>query len=523
MLAHHQIHSDRRGVRAVGHRGRHPGRAGRGGDHSAGTAAGHQPVLDHPDGDLRDVEHLPPDDPGRRTLGPQLRPAAGAGARIVHHHLIRRADLPQRAALPPRLPAGLAARPAAQRLGRRLVQPVARRRLGGVPRGGGQLPPQLRDLRVLLGDPRLQRHHQSRQLLVGRRGHGPILHTPPGLTRSRHAGEDLNSHDREGRISFSRFYGRRMRRLLPAAALVLIFTVVVARLVLPGTQAQSIVKDVFYAAIYGINYRLAFEGVQYQNATAPPSPLQHFWSLAVEEQFYIVWPLLIALCLLVGRRKHYGKLMVAAIVVISVGTLLASILQTPSDPSLSYFSIHTRAWELGAGALLALVAHHLVMPQWIRATLAWAGLAAIVATALLYTDETLYPGWAAIVPGGRLRGCARRRHAGHGALASAAAGPRVHAVHGQGLLRLVPLALAAADPPAGMGRPGVRLGIQPRDRLPGLLGRGPHLLPRECRGAAQPLPPRMAGGGVGHVRGRGRRGARRPGLAAQPRRHGSGP
>src|SRR3954469_3443105 len=204
--------------------------------------------------------------------------------------------------------------------------------------------------------------------------------------------------DREGRISFSRFYGRRMRRLLPAAALVLIFTVVVARWVLPVTQAQSIVKDVFYAAIYGINYRLAFEGVQYQNATAPPSPLQHFWSLAVEEQFYIVWPLLIALCLLVGRRKHYGKLMVAAIVVISVGTLLASILQTPSDPSLSYFSIHTRAWELGAGALLALVAHRLVMPQWIRATLAWAGLAAIVATALLYTDETLYPGWAAIVP-----------------------------------------------------------------------------------------------------------------------------
>jgi peptidoglycan/LPS O-acetylase OafA/YrhL len=204
--------------------------------------------------------------------------------------------------------------------------------------------------------------------------------------------------DREGRISFSRFYGRRMRRLLPAAALVLIFTVVVARCVLPVTQAQSIVKDVFYAAIYGINYHLAFEGVQYQNATAPPSPLQHFWSLAVEEQFYIVWPLLIALCLLVGRRKHYGRLMVAAIVVISVGTLLASILQTPSDPSLSYFSIHTRAWELGAGALLALVAHRLVMPQWIRATLAWAGVTAIVATAFLYTDETLYPGWAAIVP-----------------------------------------------------------------------------------------------------------------------------
>src|SRR3954451_5773803 len=204
--------------------------------------------------------------------------------------------------------------------------------------------------------------------------------------------------DREGRISFSRFYGRRMRRLLPPAALVLVFTVVMAAFVLPVTQAQSVVKDVFYSAIYAINYHLAFEGVDYQNATAPPSPLQHFWSLAVEEQFYIVWPLLIALCLLVGRRKHYMKMMVGAIVLLSAGTLLASILQTPHDTSLSYFSIHTRAWELGAGALLALAHNRLVMPQWIRATLAWAGLTAIVATAFLYTDQTLYPGWAAVVP-----------------------------------------------------------------------------------------------------------------------------
>jgi peptidoglycan/LPS O-acetylase OafA/YrhL len=204
--------------------------------------------------------------------------------------------------------------------------------------------------------------------------------------------------DREGRISFSRFYGRRMRRLLPPAALVLVFSVVIAAFVLPVTQAQSVVKDVFYSAIYGINYHLAFEGVDYQNATAPPSPLQHFWSLAVEEQFYIVWPLLIALCLLVGRRKHYTKMMVGAIALLSAGTLLASILQTPQDTSLSYFSIHTRAWELGAGALLALAHDRLVMPQWVRATLAWTGLTAIVATAFLYTDQTLYPGWAAIVP-----------------------------------------------------------------------------------------------------------------------------
>jgi hypothetical protein len=156
-------------------------------------------VLDHAHGDLRDVEHLPPDHPGRWTIGGQRASAAGAGARLVHHHLIGPLDLPQRAALVPWLPAGLAPGPAAQRHGRRLVQPVARRRLRRVPRGGGQLPLQLRDARILLDDPRVLRgqagvlhgepvlqlgdrprlrRHERRQLLVGRSGHRPILHTP---------------------------------------------------------------------------------------------------------------------------------------------------------------------------------------------------------------------------------------------------------------------------------------------------------------------------------------------------------
>src|SRR3954462_2191278 len=137
----------------------------------------------------------PPHDPGRRTVDGERAAAARAGARLVHPPLVGDGDLPQGAALPPRLTAGPAPGPAPQRLRRRLVQPVARRRLGGVARGGGQLPLQLRDPRILLGDPGLKlgdrpllSRHQRRQLLVGRSGHGPILHIPTGITRSRHAG-----------------------------------------------------------------------------------------------------------------------------------------------------------------------------------------------------------------------------------------------------------------------------------------------------------------------------------------------
>lgn len=204
--------------------------------------------------------------------------------------------------------------------------------------------------------------------------------------------------EREGRIALARFYGRRMRRLLPAAVIVMVFTVLLARVALPVSQVQSLVRDTFFAAVYGINYHLAAEGVEYQNATAPPSALQHFWSLSVEEQFYVFWPLLIVLALVLGRQRRFRTVMVVAISVVSAGTLLASVLQTPENTSLAYFSIHTRAWELGAGALLALTAHRLALPDRARVLLAWGGMAAIVATAFLYTERTLYPGWAAIVP-----------------------------------------------------------------------------------------------------------------------------
>jgi hypothetical protein len=93
--------------RQVLHRRGHPGRAGRGGDRAAAATAGPQVVLDHPDGDRRDVEHLPPSDPGRRILGGQRVAAAGAAAGLVDDHLVRCGDLPQHAAVPPRLTAGL--------------------------------------------------------------------------------------------------------------------------------------------------------------------------------------------------------------------------------------------------------------------------------------------------------------------------------------------------------------------------------------------------------------------------------
>jgi peptidoglycan/LPS O-acetylase OafA/YrhL len=200
----------------------------------------------------------------------------------------------------------------------------------------------------------------------------------------------LREAERSGRISVPRFYARRAVRLLPAAALVLIATLVAARLFLPVVRLGEYARDALAAAGYLANLRFADTGTDYLRADQSPSPFQHFWSLAVEEQFYLVWPLL--LLLLVLRRR----LLAAVLAVLVAASFVLSVTETARSAPWAYFGPHTRAWELGAGALLALAAPRL--PALLRAVLGWAGLAAILVAAVRYDDATVYPGWRAALP-----------------------------------------------------------------------------------------------------------------------------
>lgn len=205
--------------------------------------------------------------------------------------------------------------------------------------------------------------------------------------------------DRTGRMSLLGFYGRRARRLLPASTLVVLTTLLVGRLVLPYSQLEALLKDAFYSAFYGINYHLAAEGVNYQAASVPPSALQHYWSLAVEEQFYVIWPALILICTLVCPRRFRRMLITLVVIALVAVSLYLSVTTTPTDGSWAYFGIHTRAWELGAGALLALSSACVSrVPDAACRVLGWSGLTALVASAFIFTDRTPFPGSAALVP-----------------------------------------------------------------------------------------------------------------------------
>ncbi len=204
-----------------------------------------------------------------------------------------------------------------------------------------------------------------------------------------------------GRLRFGRFYARRIRRLLPATAAVLLATAVMTAVALPVTRWESVLRDIGAAALYVVNWRLAAQSVDYSASEQASSPVQHFWSLAVEEQFYVVWPLVIVAFALLHRRFGWPlrRALAAGLALIAVPSLAWSLHYTQTSPAQAYFVTTTRLWELAAGALLVLLHRRILRsPVVLAHVLGWAGAVGIVASALLYTSATPFPGSAALLP-----------------------------------------------------------------------------------------------------------------------------
>ena len=197
-----------------------------------------------------------------------------------------------------------------------------------------------------------------------------------------------------GKISLPNFYVRRARRIVPAAALTLVVTDIAAHHLLNFVRARAAVNDSIWSALFAANVHFAREGSDYFAQGQPPSPFQHFWSLSVEEQFYLVWPALLALLLALRFRRLL--LFLAAVV---AGSLAWSIHFTAASPTAAYYSTFARGWELALGAALAVGAPHLRrLPARTGFAFGWLGLFAIGAAACRYSDRTPFPGSAALVP-----------------------------------------------------------------------------------------------------------------------------
>jgi peptidoglycan/LPS O-acetylase OafA/YrhL len=210
-----------------------------------------------------------------------------------------------------------------------------------------------------------------------------------------------------GSISIGGFYARRARRLLPAACLVLLVTVLATAAVLPPLDGAAVADDVRAAALFVANWHFAALETDYF-ASGGHSPVVHFWSLSLEEQFYLVWPVLILL--VAGRRRaarraarpaprDTDRRLWATLAPIGLVSLALSAATTRPAGPWAYFGTHTRAWELAAGAAVALSRPHLHrLTERKTAALGWAGLAAVLAAAVTLDDTTPVPGIALLVP-----------------------------------------------------------------------------------------------------------------------------
>lgn len=209
-----------------------------------------------------------------------------------------------------------------------------------------------------------------------------------------------------GRISFKNFFARRARRILPAATIVLLAVAGASILLEPLVGVYANARDLLASAVFMSNWQFINLGTDYLAHSTADSPVLHYWSLAVEEQFYLVWPLVVLIAVTVSKKFPLSSTRVIGLVLggVTLASFGLSLLLTATDPKLAYMATTTRGWEFGVGALVAVIGHWLQSkasdPLWSRIgwLVGWGGLAALVYSLLKFDSSTPFPGFAALLP-----------------------------------------------------------------------------------------------------------------------------
>jgi peptidoglycan/LPS O-acetylase OafA/YrhL len=209
----------------------------------------------------------------------------------------------------------------------------------------------------------------------------------------------LRERESGRRTSLLNFYSRRARRIIPAASVVIVVTVIAAFHYLGSLTGHDTAIDGQWASVFLANFHFAASQTNYLASQRPPSALQNYWSLAVEEQFYIVYPTVFLVAAGLVTRVSLRVRLAVLLVTVIVASYAFSIVFTSANPSSAFFSPLTRAWELALGGLIAVGSDSLRrLPRSLAAFLSWLGLAAIVTASVTLTSASVYPGALVAIP-----------------------------------------------------------------------------------------------------------------------------
>lgn len=222
----------------------------------------------------------------------------------------------------------------------------------------------------------------------------------------------LREHERAGRISIAAFYRRRARRILPALTVVVGVTLAAMWTLAPAVRARTATEDAAWSSAFLGNVRFAATDSDYFAVDGPVSPFRHLWSLAVEEQYYVVWPLVLVLTLLVTRARRWPVVVVLVLTVLC--SFAVGLERSTTDPTRAYYDTTVRAWELASGALVASAVDRIrSWPSWSGTVLGRVGIALVVATGCFPISGVSVPspavlpaviGAVLVVVGGTVRG-----------------------------------------------------------------------------------------------------------------------
>jgi peptidoglycan/LPS O-acetylase OafA/YrhL len=199
-------------------------------------------------------------------------------------------------------------------------------------------------------------------------------------------------------IDLRNFWARRARRILPMSILVALATVIAGLFMLEPGKVRDLSAIGLGALGFCTNIVLFFRTSDYLSGVTAPSPLRHFWSLAVEEQFYLLWPLVVFATVNYGKA-HWRKLLLGIGAVGGLASLITSVLITKGHPGAGYYLPYSRFWEISAGALLAIAGSRIdKIPHIVKAIGGWVGLIAVLASAVIFSESTIFPGYTALLP-----------------------------------------------------------------------------------------------------------------------------